>query len=93
MALERDREYQQATSGLHHRTIAGITVLNKDSWEQPLVLNRALQMVWACLEFGGNVDDIAIDIVEVFDQDADQVRDDVEKAFHQLKDLGLIEVR
>jgi len=91
MALNTDIQYRQVSSGLHHRSIAGITVLHHQSWEQPMVLNEAMHMVWTCLAFGGSVNDIAADIVDVFGQSADGVRDDVMEAFRQLHDLSLIE--
>lgn len=91
MALNMERQYRQETSGLHHRTIAGITVVDRDPWEQPLVLNQALQLVWTCLEIGGSVDEIAVDIVDVFGNDLGQTRSDVEDAFRQLHELDLIE--
>lgn len=91
MTLNPDIQYRQASTGLHHRSIAGITVLHHQSWEQPMVLNEAMHMVWTCLAVGGSVDEIAADIIDVFGQDSDGVREDVEEAFRQLHDLNLIE--
>ena len=91
MTRNLDRQYRQSTSGLYRRTIAGVTALHRESWDAPLVLNPALQLVWTCLEIGGSVEDIADDIVNVFGNDAGEARSDVEDAFRQLHDLALIE--
>lgn len=91
MTVDVDKRYRQATAGLHQRSIAGAAVMQRTSWDEPLVMNTALQLVWSCLEFGGSIEEVAADFAEVFEQDLEQVRLDVERAFHQLDELDLIE--
>ncbi|MDW3176754.1 MAG: hypothetical protein R8J94_05120 [Acidimicrobiia bacterium] len=91
MTIEVDKRFRQSTSGLHQRSIAGVTVLHRETWESPLVLNRELNLVWTCLEFGGSIEEIADDIVDVFGGVSERVPEKVEVAFRTLADLDLIE--
>lgn len=91
MTIEVDKRFQQSTGDLHQRSIAGVTVLHKEPWESPLVLNRELNLVWTCLEFGGSIDEIADDIVDVFDDVSPGLPWKVETAFRTLAELDLIE--
>ena len=91
MAINVEQRYRQQTSGLHQRSIAGITVVDREPWDLPLVLNESLQLVWTCLEIGGSVDEIAADIVNVFGSDLGQAHADVADAFRQLHERDLIE--
>ena len=91
MAINVEQRYRQQTSGLHQRSIAGITVVDREPWDLPLVLNESLQLVWTCLEIGGSVDEIAADVVDVFGIDLSRAHADVEDAFRQLHERDLIE--
>ena len=83
--------YRQVRTDLHHRTIGGTTVLHRSTWEQPLALSHALNLVWTCLETGGSADEIVSDIIDVFDYDPNTVSRDVGLALQQLTELDLVE--
>lgn len=91
MTIEVDKRFQQSTGDLHQRSIAGVTVLHKETWEAPLVLNRELNLVWTCLEFGGSIEEIADDISDVFGDASDELPEKVVTAFRTLAELDLIE--
>lgn len=90
MTIDVDKRFRQSISGLHQRSIAGVTVLHRETWEAPLVLNRELQLVWTCLEFGGSIEEIADDISEVFGDVSEGLPRKVETAFRTLAELNLI---
>ncbi|RZV41087.1 MAG: PqqD family protein [Acidimicrobiales bacterium] len=91
--LDLTATYQQSTSDVHERSIGGVTVLHRSTWDEPMVLNETLHAVWTCLAIGGSAADIAEDIVAVFGFESESVGSNVNEALAQLHELELIEKR
>lgn len=91
MEIDGSAIYRRASRGVHERALAGVTVLHRPDWNEPLVLNETLHVVWTCLKFGGTAEEIASDIVDVLGYDEDVVRRHVDESLRRLADLDLLE--
>lgn len=91
MQIDPAVSYRQVTMDVQQRSIGGVTVLHRSTWDEPVALNHTLHVVWTCLAVGGTPEEIERDIVELFGISPEAVRAHVHEALHQLAELELIE--
>ncbi len=81
--------YQRNDAVLWRRVLDGL-VLNPPGHDQVVHFGAPMAIVWSCLEHPVSVDQLADELVKIFDVTVDVVRSDMESVMADLADLGAV---